>query len=170
MPSENIPVWVSKTDWPLLASQKLQLLSLPESLNPEDADPINGVVHFLDAIQDWAVGALGLPEEAVFGAEEPIKELPPRRFERLGKVLLGAYHVERRYGGREEGGWYYDWYDHIESRCVPQGDAEAAEKQLGEKYPDDGRELSSVLSTGRTIVLREKRPAEHQSTERPRYE
>ncbi len=170
MPSETTPEWASKTNWSLLENQKLHLLGLPERLNPEDADTINGVVHFLDVVQDWGVDELCLPEETVFGGEEePIKELPPRRFETLGKVLLGAYHVERRYGGPEEGGWYHDWHDHLESRCVPEGEAEAVEKELKEKYPDDGRELYSVLSAGRTFVMREKRPAEHQSTERPQY-
>lgn len=48
-------------DWPQLRAQKLTLLELVE-----EYPLLDGLVNFIDHIQDHAVDALGVPEEEVF--------------------------------------------------------------------------------------------------------
>lgn len=55
---------LSSTNWSLLQRQKLALLA---SLKDNgDSELLEGLINFLDAIQDWAVDTYGLPEEVVF--------------------------------------------------------------------------------------------------------
>ncbi|MCX5814967.1 MAG: hypothetical protein NTX75_01815 [Proteobacteria bacterium] len=90
-------------------------------------------------------------------------------FKKRGLVMLGAYHVERCYGGPEEGGWWHDWWSHLETRLVPMWKEEEIKQELCEKYPDDGRSLDSVLSTGETVILPENHVGEFQTKQRPRW-
>lgn len=87
---------------------------------------------------------------------------------------LGIYTVDRNYGGPEEGGWYYDWYDHVES-VVTTGLSDAAvEAQRGlvkAKHAEKAwGNISSVLGGLEIRVLIEDEPGHYQSLERPRYE
>ena len=34
-------------------------------------------------------------------------------FQKRGFVLVGVYHVDRCYGGPEEGGWWFDAWQHV---------------------------------------------------------
>ena len=63
---------IEDIDWELLREQKLWLLQLEEIFTaiPEEA---YGLIHLLDAIQDFAVDVMGLPDKEVFDlAEEEV--------------------------------------------------------------------------------------------------
>jgi hypothetical protein len=98
---------------------------------------------------------------------------------------LGLYQIELCFGGEEEGGWWYTWEDHKESRIIPAGSfeqqetAEAAARaglaetalDLGLRLPAPGRRgYRSAAPEQTAIIQTEDKPGEHQSTERPRYE
>jgi hypothetical protein len=51
-------------DWVLLRTQKLALISLADK-SPEHAATADGLIHLLDALQDYAV-ASGVPQTTVF--------------------------------------------------------------------------------------------------------
>ena len=91
-------------------------------------------------------------------------------FQKRGFVLVGVYHVDRRYGGPEEGGWWFDAWRHVVSRLVPETRWPTIKEELLEEYPDDGRPLSSVLSKGVTEVVLENRVGQFTTKERPHYE
>jgi hypothetical protein len=90
-----------------------------------------------------------------------------------GAKFAGAYHAQRVYGGPEEGGWWYNIYDHQASLIIPDGqDPLAAAQTLWEQFShmDDGRSLGSVLSNGAVFILWENAPKEHHNTDRQYYE
>jgi hypothetical protein len=72
-------------------------------------------------------------------------------------TLLGVYAVTRHYGGPEEGGWWFDWMEHIESVPVKPEKAERIYKKL------------SSLNPGNEII-NERYPFEYQTKARPHYE
>lgn len=45
---------------------------------------------------------------------------------------VNVYRVTRHYGGSEEGGWYYDMGEPVESHFIHEGTPEAAEVRRGE--------------------------------------
>ena len=60
-------------DWHSLRLQKLALLneiSEKETTNPEQADLFQGILHFIDAIQDLAVDRYGVDPGSVYLMEE----------------------------------------------------------------------------------------------------
>jgi hypothetical protein len=85
-------------------------------------------------------------------------------------VYVNVYKVTRHYGGPEEGGWWYNWYDCIEVFPTKNKNAEVIEEELESenahmKYGD----IYSVLG-GQDIQVRiEATPAESQTKERPYY-
>ena len=89
-------------------------------------------------------------------------------FRKRGFLLVGVYHVDRCYGGPEEGGWYFDAWQHVASRLVPEQQWPGIKEELLEEYHDDGRPLYSVLS--RTEVVLENRVSQFRTKERPHYE
>lgn len=91
-------------------------------------------------------------------------------FQKRGFVLVGVYHVDRCYGGPEEGGWYFDAWQHVASRLVSAHRWPAIKEELLQEYPDDGRPLYSVLSGGVTEVVLENRVGQFKTEERPHYE
>ena len=60
---------IEDIDWELLRKQKLWLLQLDDipTAIPEEA---YGLIHLLDAIQDFAVDVMGVSEKEVFDFEE----------------------------------------------------------------------------------------------------
>jgi hypothetical protein len=160
MDRNGVPEWVTKTNWLLLEKEKFGLLNIAERYTPEEGDTAKGILHFLDAVQDWVVDVFG-------DGKAPTEELPQRQFGKFGKVLLGAYHVERRYGGPEEPGWYYDRNEHLESRCVPEGDVAATTTELLEKYPNDGQDWLEQDWLEHTYVTEEKWPGQYQTLKQP---
>ena len=91
-------------------------------------------------------------------------------FRKRGFVLVGVYHVDRSYGGPEEGGWFFDAWQHVASRLVSKPRWPGIKDELLQEYPDDGRPLSSVLSRGVTEVVLENRVGQFETRERPHYE
>jgi hypothetical protein len=91
-------------------------------------------------------------------------------FRKRGFVLVGVYHVDRCYGGPEEGGWFFDAWQHVASRLVRKPQWPGIKDELLREYPDDGRPLSSVLSRGVTDVVLENRVGQFETRERPHYE
>jgi hypothetical protein len=79
--------------------------------------------------------------------------------------------VERCYGGPEEGGWWYDWYDCIETYPCRNKNADTVQEQLeiGYDHIKEG-DISSVLGGTDLKVWIEEKPAESQTKERPYYE
>jgi hypothetical protein len=116
-------------------------------------------------------------------------DLPPASTDNPPEICppyyLGLYQIELCFGGHEEGGWWYTWQDHKESRIIPAGSfeqQEAAETaaraglaetalDLGLTLPGDGiRSYRSASPQQDAIISIEDKPGEDQSTERPRYE
>ncbi len=78
------------------------------------------------------------------------------------------YLAERRYGGPEEGGWYYDHMTCL--RSEPYTEAGHAAMIAEAKVENEGRRpLSSVLSTGLYVVYIENMPGETQPAQKPEY-
>lgn len=102
-------------------------------------------------------------------------------------LYINVYHVERCYGGPEEGGWYYNAYKCEQTAMVfwdptcdgsnPSLPANGAwaffDRQLEKyrrRYNNEGRRpLHSVLSNGEWSVMLEAFPKESETTERPYY-
>ena len=92
--------------------------------------------------------------------------------------FIGAYAVERCYGGPEEGGWWYDQYEHLKSVPYPDGEGpvhrvtlNAVLEELLKEHADydDGRSLGSMASTGALRIIGEDKPGDRVNS-RPSYE
>ncbi len=90
----------------------------------------------------------------------------------MGKlVFVTAYTVEREFGGREEGGWYFNNYQPIECRRVPEEQAEAKKSELEEKHKDvKWGNIYSVLGGTDLQVIIERQAYRNQTKSRPYYE
>ena len=97
---------------------------------------------------------------------------PRFRIKIPGACFVNAHLVTRNYGGPEEGGWYYDAGSLLESVLVARELADEAIEELRLEYGhlDDGRQLSSVLSTGKVNYTITDQPGESWPKERPHYE
>ena len=89
-----------------------------------------------------------------------------------GCHYVSAYAVTRHYGGPEEGGWWHDWYHHIEStgKLRPRKLRHAI-KRLEAKHQDviEG-DINSVLGGTDLAIMCETTPGEFTTRRRPRYE
>jgi len=90
-------------------------------------------------------------------------------------IYAGVVSISRHYGGPEEGGWYYDWYEVEEIAECDGGfrDLLATVRILREEYPSCPRGRGSVIGGDDTVVFisRSKKLIEDmQSEERPVYE
>lgn len=65
----NAPLdpFLSKVDWNALREQKLELMKLMDSLNEGSHEKLNGIIHLIDSMQDYAVDCKNLPEPMIFG-------------------------------------------------------------------------------------------------------
>ena len=83
--------------------------------------------------------------------------------------FVTAYEVTRHYGGPEEGGWWYDWREPIDT--VPTSDPAKMVEVFKTKYEDrvEGDRFSVLGGTAVSVII-EDQPAENRSTERPHYE
>ena len=83
--------------------------------------------------------------------------------------FVTAYEVTRHYGGPEEGGWYYSWYDPIDS--VPTSKPEEMVEEFKTRYEDRVQgDIYSVNGGTAVSVIIEDEPAGMKSTEIPHYE
>lgn len=90
-------------------------------------------------------------------------------------VIVSAYTVTREYGGPEEGGWFYNAWELLESRKVRPGKVDQTIAQLDRKYDHlaskdrrgKRRDLGSVACDGTVRVRTEdvegemEKPAPH---------
>ena len=95
-----------------------------------------------------------------------------------GKFFVNTYFMERCYGGPQEGGWWYDCGEPIESINLGICSQEEAEELRDERWEiwrkrneEEGRrDISSVLSTGQYQTYIEDHFAVAFPSERPHYE
>jgi hypothetical protein len=124
----------------------------------------------------------GLAEfDADFGAqyggevepeEEPI-EGEPAEPKPTDPCYVNVYLIDRAFGGREEGGWYYDCgvIQRVYPTTYEHADELARRMRESDEFSNEDRpEISSVLSRGRYDVRIETQPGENYPAYRPRYE
>jgi hypothetical protein len=83
---------------------------------------------------------------------------------------VNVYEVTREYGGPEEGGWWYNRYECIDSVHV-KGDTDATVVRLKDQYQD--RAYGNIYSVRGGLEIKaliEDEKAQSETRERPRYE
>ena len=92
------------------------------------------------------------------------------------KCYVNVYLHDRAYGGPEEGGWWYDYWEPVDEMCQRFATEEEAENFLDEAEKEAESEngqrrsdIGSVLSEGRYEVRLEAWPAEREPKQRPYY-
>lgn len=89
-------------------------------------------------------------------------------------VYVNVYLCDRAFGGREEGGWWYDTKS-VEQvfYCKDEAHAKKVYDQMVIEYAEENKnrrsDISSVLSEGRFNVELSAWPGERQPAERPHY-
>lgn len=87
------------------------------------------------------------------------------------KVYVNVYEVTRRFGGHEEGGWWYNWYECLE--CVPCKEkySDEIKNDLWEEYKHlQYGDIYSVLGGVKIEVCIENKRCESETVKRPHYE
>lgn len=69
-----IPPFISKIDWKLLRSQKRVLNEMRMRTRAKDKAALDGIMHLLDALQDYAHDELGI--KAVFESSKDEEHEP----------------------------------------------------------------------------------------------
>jgi hypothetical protein len=88
-----------------------------------------------------------------------------------GTRWVNVYEVTRHYGGPEEGGWWYDWYECIDSVEVEEEKAYELSQAKKEEYED--RKWGNIYSVRGGVdirVLVEDWKAQSQTPRTPHYE
>ena len=90
------------------------------------------------------------------------------------KVYVNTYLHDRAYGGPEEGGWYYDYWEPVSSqRFATEAEAKASldseERNVASENTERRSDIGSVLSEGCYEVCLEAWPAEYKPKNLPRY-
>jgi hypothetical protein len=90
------------------------------------------------------------------------------------RIWISIYTITRQYGGPEEGGWWYNWYNHEFALSILNDKEQIAEavsylwEMAREEEWVEG-DIYSVLG-GQDISIRlEEHPGSGRSTERPYY-
>ena len=89
----------------------------------------------------------------------------------MTQYYVNLYMLDRAYGGREEGGWWYDTGDPVAS--VPfdtMREAEAFRTQMEDRFPHTGKSSSVIYSGGDYQVYIERGFAEPFPKHTPHYE
>lgn len=62
------PEFIKKIDWKLLREQKQTLLEIREMSDfiSQDYNSFDGLIHLIDALQDFACDEMGLAEKEIF--------------------------------------------------------------------------------------------------------
>ncbi len=85
-------------------------------------------------------------------------------------VYVSAYEVTRQYGGAEEGGWWYNWLDLVETTASLRRDADEVVETLKARHQHRAvGDIYSVLGGVAIQVDIEDESGESQSKERPHY-
>ena len=95
----------------------------------------------------------------------------------VNSCFISLYTVTRHYGGREEGGWWYDWHSLEETRHVPYTDkrsyrrvVKALVEDLINSHGLGHGDIYSVNGGEAVDIYLEEVPGENQTKNRPRYE
>lgn len=83
---------------------------------------------------------------------------------------VNVYVVDRRFGGPEEGGWWFDTGTPVASIPVEDDQAEPTRDKLRERYPDEGHRYSMAQRDDDYAVVIEDEFAVAWPSERPHYE
>jgi hypothetical protein len=95
------------------------------------------------------------------------------RGEYHSEFWASAYLVFKNYGGPEEGGWWYEAGELLETvECKDEADAENVKAELLERYKDQDSPypLESVLNTGTLRVIIEDEKGKDFPEVKPHYE
>ncbi len=151
------------------------------SLNPPDDMPEDDMVN-LRVVSQEDIDAVLKKNETMErinrGERVPMEEWP--------YFYITAYRVSEHYGGPEEGGWWYKWFDVEETQETDSYD-EAVQIQTdmevryglrsqvegigGRMIPGELIKKSRMYKSDEEYVIRiELNPGEWQSTEHPSYE
>lgn len=104
----NAPEFITKIDFTTLRNQKATLLNVIDGLEKCNAntDDLNGILYLLDALQDYAVDVLGIPETHVFDFE-----LEEERETSTPEELFARKSADRIFGELcESDGFHQDDY------------------------------------------------------------
>lgn len=73
---KDAPEFLKKIDFTSLRSQKEVFLKVLTRLADDEHDKLEGILNLVDALQDYAVDVLGVPEMLVFDFEEEDRKNP----------------------------------------------------------------------------------------------
>lgn len=86
----------------------------------------------------------------------------------MDKNFVTVYEVTRHYGGPEEGGWWYNWYEPVKGEVYRSFNQ--VEELRDEWMQRDEGNIYSVLGVRQYAVYIEEVQHEHATIERPHYE
>jgi hypothetical protein len=86
-------------------------------------------------------------------------------------VFINVYTIDRRYGGPEEGGWWYDWFECVEVFPVKNSAADDMVDVLEDEHEHrKWGDISSVLGGEDVRVWIQESPKESETKRIPHYE
>ena len=88
--------------------------------------------------------------------------------EAIDYKYVTVYEVTRHYGGAEEGGWWYNWYEPVHTEPY-RSQIQISELAIEWGHRNEGN-IYSVLGGREYHVYGEETLYEHATTERPHYE
>ena len=88
---------------------------------------------------------------------------------RKNKTCVSTYFVQRCYGGPEEGGWWYDAYEFVDSKTTNKIQANHMKSKILKSFGKQ-RDLNSVLCSGIYTVIIEKNVGDNTTKEIPYYD
>lgn len=85
--------------------------------------------------------------------------------------FVNVYEVRRKFGGHEEGGWYFNEYTCVEVFPTREENAEMIVEFLKDEHEDKSYgDIYSVRGGVELTVLIEDKPKQSETIERPIYE
>jgi hypothetical protein len=113
------------------------------------------------------------PDDELSPDDEKLQEKMQHSVTYIGR-FVNIYLIDRAYGGPEEGGWYYECGQAIDSREVLEDDLREvkgnAELWCIEENKNRRSDIGSVLSEGKYVVCIDDEPGKDYPSERPHYE
>lgn len=86
-------------------------------------------------------------------------------------VYVNVYKVTRKYGGPEEGGWWYNDFECLEVYPVRNKNSDIIKKEMEEEYASIKHgNIYSVLGGADLAVYIEFEPKQYETREKPHYE
>jgi hypothetical protein len=90
---------------------------------------------------------------------------------RRSQTYVCVYEVTRHYGGPEEGGWWYNWYEPVYAIRVPTRFSMRHRDRLARRFQKQSQgDIYSVLGGVDYVVRRSGAKFQHATTRRPHYE